>query len=229
MSEETPQPRSYAPQETATRTGPSATGARPVRGSARGTAAPRPRKGTEGEAPAFPPALNTVPDGAGLTGGDQRLSGVGLTGGDQRLSGVGLTGGDQRLSGAGLTGGSIAAGPRRVRLAVSRVDPWSVMKLAFLLSIAIGIMTVVSTAVLWFVLDGMHVFSSVNKTVTEVVGTESVINILKYVEFGRVVSLAVLIAVINVVLLTALTTIGAFLYNIVAALVGGIHLTLTDE
>jgi hypothetical protein len=205
MSEKTPQPRSYAPEGTATGTGPSARGARPIRGSAPVTATPRPRKATGGEASPFPPALNTVPDGAARPGDDQRLSG------------------------AGLTGSSIAAGPRRVRLAISRVDPWSVMKLAFLLSIAIGIMTVVSTAVLWFVLDGMHVFSSVNKTVTEVVGTESVINILKYVEFGRVVSLAVLIAVINVVLLTALTTIGAFLYNIVAALVGGIHLTLTDE
>lgn len=215
MSEETPQPRSYAPQGTATGTAPSAVGARPVGGSAPATeapptaapatAAPRPRGATEGVTSAFRSALNAVAAGAPRRGEDQHLPS------------------------AGLTGGSNAAGPRRVRLAVSRIDPWSVMKLGFLLSIAIGIMTVVSTAVLWFVLDGMHVFSSINKTVTEVVGTESFINVLKYVEFGRVISLAVLIAVINVVLLTALATIGAFLYNIVAALVGGIHLTLTDE
>jgi len=220
MSEETPQPRSYAPQGTATGTAPSAVGARPVGGSAPATAAPataapataapptttpRPRTATEGVTSAFRSALNAVAAGAPRRGEDQHLPST------------------------GLSGGSSAAGPRRVRLAVSRIDPWSVMKLGFLLSIAIGIMTVVSTAVLWFVLDGMHVFSSINKTVTEVVGTESFINILKYVEFGRVISLAVLIAVINVVLLTALATIGAFLYNIVAALVGGIHLTLTDE
>jgi len=215
MSEETPQPRSYAPQGTATGTAPSAVGARPIGSSAPATtvpptaapptAAPRPRTATEGVTSAFRSALNAVAAGAPRRGEDQHLPST------------------------GLSGGSSAAGPRRVRLAVSRVDPWSVMKLGFLLSIAIGIMTVVSTAVLWFVLDGMHVFSSINKTVTEVVGTESFINILKYVEFGRVISLAVLIAVINVVLLTALATIGAFLYNIVAALVGGIHLTLTDE
>jgi len=210
MSEETPQPRSYAPQGTATGTAPSAVGARPVGGSAPATAAPptttpRPRTATEGVTTAFRSALNAVTAGAPRRGEDQHLPST------------------------GLSGGSSAGGPRRVRLAVSRIDPWSVMKLGFLLSIAIGIMTVVSTAVLWFVLDGMHVFSSINKTVTEVVGTESFINILKYVEFGRVISLAVLIAVINVVLLTALATIGAFLYNIVAALVGGIHLTLTDE
>ena len=210
MSEETPQPRSYAPQGTATGTAPSTVGARPVGGSAPATAAPataapRPRGATEGVTSPFRSALSAVAAGAPRRGEDQHLPS------------------------AGLTGGSNAAGPRRVRLAVSRIDPWSVMKLGFLLSIAIGIMTVVSTAVLWFVLDGMHVFSSINKTVTEVVGTESFINVLKYVEFGRVISLAVLIAVINVVLLTALATIGAFLYNIVAALVGGIHLTLTDE
>ena len=215
MSEETPQPRSYAPQGTATGTAPSAVGARPVGGSAPATAAPdtaapatatpRPRTATEGVTTAFRSALNAVAAGAPRRGEDQHLPST------------------------GLSDGSSAAGPRRVRLAVSRIDPWSVMKLGFLLSIAIGIMTVVSTAVLWFVLDGMHVFSSINKTVTEVVGTESFINVLKYVEFGRVISLAVLIAVINVVLLTALATIGAFLYNIVAALVGGIHLTLTDE
>ena len=122
-----------------------------------------------------------------------------------------------------------AAAPRRVRLAVSRVDPWSVMKLSFLLSVAIGIMIVVATAVVWLTLDGMHVFTKVDSLVREVVGAESKLDILQYVKFGRVVSASALIAVVDVFLMTALSTIGAFLYNIVAALVGGIHLTMTDE
>lgn len=119
--------------------------------------------------------------------------------------------------------------PRRVRLAVSRVDPWSVMKLSFLLSVAIGIMIVVAAAVIWLTLDGMHVFTKVDSLVREVVGTETKIDILQYVKFSRIVSAASLIAIIDVFLMTALATIGAFLYNIVAALVGGIHLTMTDE
>jgi len=119
--------------------------------------------------------------------------------------------------------------PRRVRLAVSRIDPWSVMKLAFLLSVAIGIMIVVAAAVVWFILDGLAVFTKANDMITEIAGAESSLNILKYVEFSRVVSGATVIAVVDVVLLTALSTIGAFLYNITAALVGGVNLTLTDD
>lgn len=120
-------------------------------------------------------------------------------------------------------------GPRRVRLAISRVDPWSVMKLSFLLSVAAGIMLVVAAAAVWFTLDGLHVFTKVNDFIIQVTGKESGVNILQYVAFKRIVSGATLIAVIDVFLLTALSTIGAFLYNIVAALVGGLHVTMTDE
>lgn len=120
-------------------------------------------------------------------------------------------------------------GPRRVRLAISRIDPWSVMKLSFLLSVAIGVMIVVAAAVIWLTLDGLHVFTTANDLVTQITGAESDVDILQFVEFRRIVSGATLIAVVDVFLLTALSTIGAFLYNIVAALVGGVHVTMTDE
>ena len=119
--------------------------------------------------------------------------------------------------------------PRRVRLAISRIDPWSVMKLSLLLSVAIGIMFVVAVTVLWATLNGMHVFAKIDDLVTQIVGKESPIDITQFVEYRRVVSGATLIAVVDVFLLTALSTIGAFLYNIVAALVGGVHVTMTDE
>jgi hypothetical protein len=121
------------------------------------------------------------------------------------------------------------AGPRRVRLNLSRVDPWSVMKLSFLLSFAIGIMIVVAAVVVWFALDSLAVFTSVNDMITEIVGQESPIDILQFLDLSRVVSGAMVVAVVDVVLLTALSTIGAFLYNITAALVGGVNVTLTDE
>lgn len=121
------------------------------------------------------------------------------------------------------------AGPRRVRLAISRVDPWSVMKLAFLLAVAIAIMTVVATAVFWSVLDGFGVFTTVQSFVEDAVGPQSNVNLTQFVEFPRVISLATLISICNIVLLTAIATIMAFLYNITAALVGGVHLTLTDD
>ncbi|MBO0919460.1 DUF3566 domain-containing protein [Cellulomonas sp. zg-ZUI222] len=124
---------------------------------------------------------------------------------------------------------SVGGGPRRVRLAVSRVDPWSVMKLSFLLSVAVGIMIVVAAVVVWFTLDGLQVFARVDDLVRQVVGQDSPLDVMAYVSFEKTVSAATLVAVIDVFLLTALATIGAFLYNIVAALVGGVHVTMTDE
>ncbi|WP_432488087.1 DUF3566 domain-containing protein [Kineococcus sp. SYSU DK018] len=119
--------------------------------------------------------------------------------------------------------------PRRVRLTLARVDPWSVTKLSFLLSVAVGIALVVATAVVWSVLDGMGVFTDVNGLLRDVVGGEVDVNLLDYLGFGKVLSLATVIAVVDVVLLTALSTITAFLYNVSAALVGGLDVTLSDD
>ena len=123
---------------------------------------------------------------------------------------------------------AVDVGPRRVRLSIARVDPWSVMKLSFLLSVAIGIMMVVAAAVVWFVLDKMQVFSKVQGLLQEL-GSEQLLNLMQYVELDRVMSMATILAVADIVILTALATLMAFLYNITASLVGGLHLTLTDD
>jgi hypothetical protein len=123
-----------------------------------------------------------------------------------------------------------ARGPRRVRLAVARVDPWSVMKMSFLLSVALGIAGVVLTAVLWMILSTMNVFSDVEGVLQSLQTTTSdPFSIKDYVGFGRVVSLSIVIGVIDIILLTAIATVTAFLYNICSALVGGVQLTLTDD
>lgn len=120
-------------------------------------------------------------------------------------------------------------GPRRVRLAISRVDPWSVMKLSFLLSIAVGIGIVVAAALVWTVLNQMEVFAEIRSVIEDAGALNQFGKILEYFEFSRVLSVATVIAVVDVVLMTALATLGAFIYNLVAAMVGGLHLTLTDD
>ena len=123
-----------------------------------------------------------------------------------------------------------AARARRVKLTVSRVDPWSAMKMSFLISVALGIAGVVMVAVLWMILSGMGVFSEVNRLVGTIFSdAENPFDIMDFLGFGRVLSLSIVIGVIDVILLTALATLGAFLYNICSALVGGLQLTLTDD
>lgn len=133
--------------------------------------------------------------------------------------------------GAAVGARPVPRGPRKVRLTLAKVDPWSVMKIGFLLSVAIGISLVVLVAVLWMILDTMGVFSDVDRTVGTVLGSSSgtQFNLMDYIGFGRVISLATVIAVIDVFLLTALATLSAFLYNVCSQLVGGVQMTLTDD
>jgi hypothetical protein len=121
---------------------------------------------------------------------------------------------------------------RKARLVLGRVDPWSVMKLSFLLAIGLAIIALVAVTILWSVLDSMGVFDSVGQTVESVTRSSDNaqgINILDYVAFNKVFSLTALLVGINVILMTALGTLAAFLYNLAASLVGGLHVTLTED
>lgn len=121
---------------------------------------------------------------------------------------------------------------RRARLVLARVDPWSVMKLSFLLAIALAVIAVVAVFVIWTVLDTMGVFDSVGSTVESITRSSDNsqgVDILDYVGLSKVLSLTVVLAAVNVVLMTALCTLAAFLYNMAASLVGGLHVTSTED
>ncbi|WP_285249538.1 DUF3566 domain-containing protein [Pseudarthrobacter sp. fls2-241-R2A-168] len=132
--------------------------------------------------------------------------------------------------GPGLVKPAPKAKVRRARLLVSKVDPWSVLKMAFLLSVALGIVTVVAAIVLWTVLDLTGIFDQVDSLLGTLAGSEGGgFELKKVASLGQVASFATIIAVVNVVLLTALSMLSAVLYNIAATLVGGIGVTLTDD
>ena len=118
--------------------------------------------------------------------------------------------------------------PRQVDLAIVRVDPWGVMKVAFLLSVALGIAMVVAVLILWLMLNAMHVFASA-ESFLQSIGASQMVSLLDYVRLPKVMAYATLLAVMNVVMLTALSALGTLLYNLVASLVGGIKVTLMDD
>ncbi|MCX4692212.1 DUF3566 domain-containing protein [Streptomyces sp. NBC_01408] len=129
------------------------------------------------------------------------------------------------------TGARTAPRTRKARLRVAKADPWSVMKVSFLLSIALGICTVVAAAVLWMVMDAMSVFSTVGGTISEATGSNESngFDLQSFLSLPRVLIFTSVIAVIDVVLATALATLGAFIYNLSAGFVGGVELTLAED
>ncbi|WP_374118941.1 DUF3566 domain-containing protein [Streptomyces odontomachi] len=129
------------------------------------------------------------------------------------------------------TGASTTPRTRKARLRVAKADPWSVMKVSFLLSIALGVCTVVAAAVLWMVMDAMGVFSTVGHTISEATGSNESngFDLESYLSLPHVLMFTGVIAVIDVVLATALATLGAFIYNLSAGFVGGIEVTLAED
>lgn len=173
---------------------------------------------------AVPPPASPVPPAARPIHPTNRTSGPGNHPGNQPTTAMPMDGAAHPEGAA-----QNPSGPRRVRLTVSRVDPWSIMKLSFLLSIALGIILVVATGLIWTVLNEMEVFAKIHELVDDIQAQRQFGQLLEYMEFSRVISAATVIAVVDIVLLTALATLGAFIYNFVAAMVGGLHLTLTDD
>jgi hypothetical protein len=120
---------------------------------------------------------------------------------------------------------------RKARLRMSRIDPWSVMKTAFLLSIAFGIVTWVAVFIIWSAIGAAGVFDNINSTVQEVLGTPTAepFRVENYVNTGKVMGFTTLLACADVLIITALATLGSFLYNIAATLLGGLEITLASE
>jgi hypothetical protein len=120
---------------------------------------------------------------------------------------------------------------RRARLKIANIDPWSVMKVSFLFSVALGVILLVAVALLWLLLDFMGFFSTVASTVDDISGEEgsSGFDVVAFFSLPRVLGMATIVALVDIVMITALTTLCAYLYNISTDLVGGVEVTLAEE
>jgi hypothetical protein len=120
-------------------------------------------------------------------------------------------------------------GPRRASLQVKRVDPWSVLKLAFVLSVALFFVWLVAVGVLYGVLDGMGVWDKLNSDYNSFAQSSTATGATALITVQRVFGVAAIIGAINIVLFTALATVGAFVYNVSADLAGGLEVTLAER
>lgn len=121
-------------------------------------------------------------------------------------------------------------GPRRAKLVLRRVDPWSVLKFSFLFSVCLLIVWVVAASALLSLLRTMHVFDNINQVLASATSSDATNKGFRVDPSAHDVRLwAAIIGAVNALLFTALATLGAFLYNLISMLVGGIEVTLGER
>lgn len=119
-------------------------------------------------------------------------------------------------------------GPVRASMQIRRIDPWSTLKVSLLLSVALFFVWMITVAFLYLVLGGMGVWAKLNSNVGDLLNNASGSS-AGLVSSGTIFGGAFLIGLVNIVLMTALATIGAFVYNLITDLIGGIEVTLADR
>jgi hypothetical protein len=119
---------------------------------------------------------------------------------------------------------------RQAHLTIARIDPWSVMKFSFVVSLVAFIVLFIVVAVLWSSLSALGVFDSFQRVVSNVTSSQSSagVNAAKWFSASRVLGWTALLGSLNIVLITAMSTIGAVVYNLTSRLVGGVEVTLRE-
>jgi hypothetical protein len=118
---------------------------------------------------------------------------------------------------------------RRARLTVKRIDPWSTLKFSFVYGLAGMIVLLVAVVVLYGVVDSMGVIDSLRSFLVDVSSNPNGGGLAVWLSFSRVILVAAVIGLINVVLFTAFATLTAFIYNVCTDIVGGVEVTLAER
>lgn len=118
---------------------------------------------------------------------------------------------------------------RRARLYVTKLDPWSVTKAAFLLAVAVAIILVIAVSVVWFVLDRTGVIVALSGTVTDVVGGTSGLDLVTTLGFGQVIGATLIVASVEIVLVSALAGLFTIMYNLTVGITGGVEVVLSED
>jgi hypothetical protein len=119
---------------------------------------------------------------------------------------------------------------RQAHLTIARVEPWSVMKFSFVVSLVAFVILFVVVSVLWGSLSALGVFDSLQRVVSNVTSSQAStgVNAAKWFSASRILGWTALLGSLNIVLITAMSTIGAVVYNLTSRLVGGVEVTLRE-
>ena len=104
------------------------------------------------------------------------------------------------------------------------------MKFSFVVSLVAFVILFVAVTVLYGALAGLGVFDSLQRVVSYVTSSQGStgVNAKTWFSASRVLGYTALLGSLNIVLITAMSTIGAVVYNLTSRLVGGVEVTLKE-
>jgi len=117
---------------------------------------------------------------------------------------------------------------KQVRLKLVYVDFWSTVKLSFLVAVSLGIVLVVATILIYLVLQSTSIFSTLDKTLAEILGDDS-FSITDSFSLIQVSLFSVVVAILNIIVGTALGAITSVLYNFSVRITGGLLVGFTNN
>ena len=139
---------------------------------------------------------------------------------------------------ASAAGAASASRPRRssrrsarqAHLTIARVEPWSVTKISFVVSLVAFAILFVAVSVIYGTLSALGVFTSLQHVVQSVTSSQdsSGVNAAKWFTASRVLGWTAIVGAGEIVLITAMCTIGAVVYNLTSRLIGGVEVTLRE-
>lgn len=121
-----------------------------------------------------------------------------------------------------------ASRPVRASMQLRSVDPWSVFKIGAVLSTVGFLIWMIAIAVLYLVLEGMGVWDQLNSSFGTLVTADGGTGAGEIIGAGAVFGWGALLGAVSAILLTAIATVGSYIYNVCADLVGGVEVTLAD-
>ncbi|TFD78312.1 DUF3566 domain-containing protein [Cryobacterium fucosi] len=116
---------------------------------------------------------------------------------------------------------------KQVRLKLVYIDFWSAVKLSFLIALCLGIVTIVATFLVFTVLNGTGIFEKVDALYADIAGSSA--DLASVLSIGNVMGFAVVVAILNTVVITALGAVYAVLYNLSVKITGGLLVGFTNN
>jgi hypothetical protein len=117
---------------------------------------------------------------------------------------------------------------KQVQLKLVKIEVWSAVKVGFFVTFAAGIATIVGFLALWFAVGQIGLFASLNTLLSGIFGDGGV-DIEQELSLPRVMSFASTLAIVNIILGTALAGIYAMIFNVIGKITGGIAVGFTNN